>query len=145
MVTLVALEHKSAFRSIEAVAEEKQKLVEALPAHGLAVLNYNDARVVSMSSRTKARTVTFGKTGGDDVVSDARCERPEALSLTITHDRQAFEPPRLSLDRTSVYPWRPLSLAPISSGLRPPSLRLELPASRRCLRDVRYIALKTGR
>ena len=91
VVTLVALEHKSAFRSIEAVAEEKQKLVEALPAHGLAVLNYDDARVVSMSSRTKARTVTFGKTGGDYVVSDARCERPEALSLTITHDRQAFE------------------------------------------------------
>lgn len=91
VVTLVALEHKSAFRSIEAVAEEKQRLVEALPAHGLAVLNYDDARVVSMSSRTKARTVTFGKSGGDYVVSDVRCERPEALSLTITHDRQAFE------------------------------------------------------
>ncbi len=91
VVTLVALEHKSAFRSIEAVAEEKQKLVEALPADGLAVLNYDDARVAAMSSRTRARTVTFGKTGGDYVVSDVRCERPEALSLTITHKGEAFE------------------------------------------------------
>lgn len=91
VVTLVALEHKSAFRSIEAVAEEKQKLIEALPADGLAVLNHDDERVACMSSRTRARTVTFGKAGGDYVVSNVRCERPEALSLTITHGGEAFD------------------------------------------------------
>ena len=63
VVTLVALEHKSTFRSIEAVAEEKGKLVEMLPANGLAVLNYDDPRVAAMARRSKARTVTFGRTG----------------------------------------------------------------------------------
>ena len=91
VVTLVALEHKSAFRSIEAVAEEKGKLVEALPAAGLAILNYDDPRVAPMARRTKARSVTFGQTGGDYVISNVRCEKPGELRLSITHDGKAFE------------------------------------------------------
>ena len=67
VVTLVALEHKSTFRSIDAVVEEKGKLVEVLPANGLAVLNYDDPRVAAMAQRTKARSVTFGRRGGDYV------------------------------------------------------------------------------
>ncbi|MGB6347993.1 MAG: Mur ligase family protein [Methyloceanibacter sp.] len=91
VVTLVALEHKSAFRTCEAVAEEKQRLVEALPASGLAILNYDDPRVAAMAERTKARTVTFGQTGGEYVVSNVRCPSPGELRLTITHHDQAFE------------------------------------------------------
>jgi UDP-N-acetylmuramoyl-tripeptide--D-alanyl-D-alanine ligase len=91
VVTLVALEHKSAFRTCEAVAEEKRKLVEALPASGLAVLNYDDPRVAAMAERTKARTVTFGQTGGEYVVSNVHCEAPGELSVTITHHGQAFD------------------------------------------------------
>jgi UDP-N-acetylmuramoyl-tripeptide--D-alanyl-D-alanine ligase len=91
VVTLVALEHKSAFRTVERVAEEKRSLVEALPANGLAILNYDDLRVAAMAERTKARTVTFGQTGGDYVVSNVRCPAPGELSLTITNRDQAFE------------------------------------------------------
>ncbi len=91
VVTLVALEHKSAFRTCEAVAEEKRKLVEALPASGLAILNHDDPRVAAMAERTKARTVTFGQTGGTYVVSNIRCQTPETLGLTITHRDHAFE------------------------------------------------------
>ncbi|MGB6388188.1 MAG: Mur ligase family protein, partial [Methyloceanibacter sp.] len=91
VVTLVALEHKSAFRTCEAVAEEKQRLVEALPASGLAILNYDDPRVAAMAERTKARTVTFGQTGGEYVVSNVRCPSPGELRLTITHHDQAFD------------------------------------------------------
>lgn len=91
IVTLVALEHKSAFRKIEAIAKEKQKLVEALPANGLAVLNYDDPRVVGMAKHSKARVVMFGQTGGDYVVSKIHCRAPEELRLTITYRGQAFE------------------------------------------------------
>ena len=91
VVTLVALEHKSAFRTCEAVAEEKQRLVEALPASGLAILNHDDPRVAAMAERTKARTVTFGQTGGAYVVSNVHCQAPGKLGLTITHHDQAFE------------------------------------------------------
>jgi UDP-N-acetylmuramoyl-tripeptide--D-alanyl-D-alanine ligase len=91
VVTLVAFEHKSAFDSVEAVAQEKQRLVEALPAGGLAVLNYDDPRVSRMAQCTKARVVTFGQTGGDYVVSDACCEVPGKLRLTITHQSNRFD------------------------------------------------------
>ena len=91
VVTLVALEHKSTFRSIEAVAEEKGKLVEMLPANGLAVLNHDDPRVAAMARRSKARTVTFGRTGGDYVVSNLRCQAPGELRMTISRGGEAFE------------------------------------------------------
>ena len=91
VVTMVALEHKSAFRTVEAVAEEKGKLVEVLPASGLAVLNHDDPRVLAMSQRTKARSVTFGRTGGDYVMSNVRCETPGNLRLAITHAGEAVE------------------------------------------------------
>jgi UDP-N-acetylmuramoyl-tripeptide--D-alanyl-D-alanine ligase len=91
VVTLVALEHKSAFRTVEGVVEEKRRLVEALPAEGLAILNHDDLRVAAMAERTKARTVTFGQTGGEYVVSNVRCPAPGELGLTITNRDQAFE------------------------------------------------------
>jgi UDP-N-acetylmuramoyl-tripeptide--D-alanyl-D-alanine ligase len=91
VVTLVRLEHKSAFRSIEAVMQEKAKLVEVLPANGLAILNGDDPRVACMAERTKARVVTFGETGGDYLVTNVTCEAPESLRLTIAHRGQSFQ------------------------------------------------------
>ena len=91
VVTLVRLEHKSAFRSLDAVMEEKGRLVEELPANGIAVLNYDDPRVASMAERTKARTVTFGQTGGDYILANVSCAAPELLFLTIEHRGQSFE------------------------------------------------------
>jgi UDP-N-acetylmuramoyl-tripeptide--D-alanyl-D-alanine ligase len=44
-----------------------------------------------MAERTKARSVTFGRTGGEYVVSNVRCPAPEKLSLTITNQDKAFE------------------------------------------------------
>jgi UDP-N-acetylmuramoyl-tripeptide--D-alanyl-D-alanine ligase len=90
VVTLVRLEHKSAFRSLDAVMQEKGRLVEALPANGLAVLNHDDPRVACMAERTKARAVTFGQTGGDYVVTNVTCEALEALRLSIAHRGQSF-------------------------------------------------------
>ncbi len=60
VVTLVGLEHYSAFRSGEAIAEEKGELVAATNADGLVVLNADDPLVMGMAARAKARVVTFG-------------------------------------------------------------------------------------
>ena len=77
VVTLVALEHKSTFRSIDAVVEEKGKLVEVLPANGLAVLNCDDPRVAAMNSRLDCAYSVRGGVGpiagGDQCLS---CPRP---------------------------------------------------------------------
>jgi UDP-N-acetylmuramoyl-tripeptide--D-alanyl-D-alanine ligase len=108
VITLVGLEHKSAFGSIEAVAQEKQRLVEALPADGMAVLNYDDSRVSRMAQCTEARVVTFGHTGGHYVVSNAYCHAPGKLRLTITHQRDKVE---LNTRLTGVHNSVPLAAA----------------------------------
>ena len=63
IVTTVGSAHTSEFGSIEAVADGKGELIEALPAAGLAVLNADVALVAAMASRTGARVVTFGGSG----------------------------------------------------------------------------------
>jgi UDP-N-acetylmuramoyl-tripeptide--D-alanyl-D-alanine ligase len=91
VVTLVGLEHYSAFRTLDAVAEEKQKLIEALPKNGLAILNHDDPRVLAMASRTQARVVTFGSSGGDYQIVRTEASVPGALTVTIAHDGETFE------------------------------------------------------
>lgn len=59
--------HLERMGSLEAIAETKAELVEALPPDGVAVLNGDDPRVRSMSSRCRGRVVTYGRTAGNDV------------------------------------------------------------------------------
>lgn len=66
IVTTVGSVHTSEFGSIEAVAQGKGELVEALPAGidgGVAVLNADVALVAAMAERTAASVVTFGAAG----------------------------------------------------------------------------------
>lgn len=69
VVTLVAGAHLELFGSLDAVAQGKGELVEALPESGHAVLNADDKRVLAMRSRTSARVITYGEHG------DVRAER----------------------------------------------------------------------
>jgi len=85
IVTLVGLEHYSAFRSKEAVAKEKGSLVEALPQNGLAILNKDDPRVVAMSNLTRARVVTFGKSEADYSQDELISTEPGRLAFTLNH------------------------------------------------------------
>ncbi|MGI9520363.1 MAG: glutamate ligase domain-containing protein, partial [Hyphomicrobiaceae bacterium] len=68
-----------------------QTLVEALPSDGLAILNYDDSRVLSMAARTKARVKTFGRTGGDYIISNLRADNPAGLTLSISHDNETID------------------------------------------------------
>jgi UDP-N-acetylmuramyl pentapeptide synthase len=70
VVTNVGGDHRSAFRSLEATAKEKGKLVAALPPNGLAVLNADDPLVLAMQARSKARVITYGLAESADVRAD---------------------------------------------------------------------------
>ncbi len=59
--------HIEFYADAEAVAKEKGKLVEALPAGGWAILNADDPLVIEMRERTRARIKTFGFEAGADV------------------------------------------------------------------------------
>jgi UDP-N-acetylmuramoyl-tripeptide--D-alanyl-D-alanine ligase len=84
VVTCVGIDHRSAFRTLDAVAEEKGKLVARLPADGLAVLNADDPLVIAMAARTAARVVTFGTSVGAEVRAvDARGTWPDRLTFEL--------------------------------------------------------------
>lgn len=120
IVTLVAAEHYKAFRGEAAVAEEKGKLVAALPREGFAVLNGDDHRVLGMADRTKARIVRFGQSPD--------CEyRFRILDVTLTEGLTlALETPagELTLSTTA----RAGFLAPCIAGAAAAALELGVPS-----------------
>jgi alanine racemase len=67
--------HLAYLGSLEAIAEEKGRLVEALPRDGTAVLNHDDPRVLAMRERTRANVITYGVNPDADLVaSDIRLD-----------------------------------------------------------------------
>jgi alanine racemase len=86
VVTSVDETHLAYLGSLEAIALEKGRLVEALPSAshgGTCVLNYDDPRVRSMASRTQARVVTYGLDPDADLVAGAVEASPDGLSFTV--------------------------------------------------------------
>ena len=65
VVTTVGAAHTELFGTVEAVAEAKGELVEALDPSGTAVLNADNSLVAAMAGRTEARVLTFGRLGGE--------------------------------------------------------------------------------
>ena len=56
----VGLAHAGEFGGIEATENIKAELVEELAPSGIALLNFDDERVMNMATRTKAKALTFG-------------------------------------------------------------------------------------
>jgi alanine racemase len=83
VVTAVNHTHLAYLGSLEAIAQEKGRLVETLPADGVAVLNYDDPRVRAMQERTCAHVVTYGLSPDADIVaSDLRLDS-EGLQFVV--------------------------------------------------------------
>jgi UDP-N-acetylmuramyl pentapeptide synthase len=113
VVTTVGLEHYKAFRTREAVATEKVKLVEALPPEGVAILNADDPLVAAMAARCRGRVSTFGLHAGADVRgSEVSAAWPDRLSLTA-HACGATVPVRTRLCGAH---WAPCVLAALATG-----------------------------
>ncbi len=67
VVTLIAPVHLERAGSMEAIVNAKAELVEALPPDGVAILNMDDERVMSLAQRTAARVMTYGLNPAADV------------------------------------------------------------------------------
>ena len=67
VLTRVEGVHLEMFGTLDDVAQAKGELVEALPQHGLAILNADHEIVAAMDSRTQARVLTYGLAAGADV------------------------------------------------------------------------------
>lgn len=84
VITTIGLDHYRNFRSREAVAAEKGRLVERLPSTGLAVLNADDPLILSMQDRSAARVLTFGRSAAADIrLLSCEGRFPDRLRLVI--------------------------------------------------------------
>ena len=100
IVTNIGTAHLGEFGGYEATTQGKGELVEALPPTGLAVLNADDERVLSMRTRTRANVVLFGLSQDADIrASDVTVDErghahftlhtPEGSGLFVAADRRA--------------------------------------------------------
>jgi UDP-N-acetylmuramoyl-tripeptide--D-alanyl-D-alanine ligase len=78
IVTNVGPSHMERLGSLDAIADAKAELVEALPEDGVAILNADDPRVAAMADRTQANVLTFGL--GE--TADVRAEEVESHGLS---------------------------------------------------------------
>jgi Alr-MurF fusion protein len=86
IVTAVNETHLAYLGSLEAIAAEKGRLVEALPPAqegGVAILNHDDPRVRAMAGRTQARTITYGLHPDADLVAGNVRADEEGVSFTV--------------------------------------------------------------
>jgi UDP-N-acetylmuramoyl-tripeptide--D-alanyl-D-alanine ligase len=122
VVTAIGGDHRKAVGgSLARTAEEKGKLVEALPADGLMVLNADDPLVAPMARlRPDVRAVFFGRSEKADLrLIDATGTWPDRLSL-----RLAYKGAEWSLDTRFVSPVNALAamaatLAALELGVSP--------------------------
>jgi UDP-N-acetylmuramyl pentapeptide synthase len=94
VVTLIGRDHYSAFKSLEATAAEKERLVLALSPQGTAVLNIDDPLVRSMGERCNRRIIWFGEGAGATLrLREARSRWPAPLTLLFDYQGKTYEVP----------------------------------------------------
>jgi UDP-N-acetylmuramyl pentapeptide synthase len=92
VITNVGGDHRTAFRTLDATATEKGKLVAAVPIEGLAVLNADDPRVMAMAGSCHGRVLTYGLTPDAAVRAESVTSSwPDRLSFIAIHGEQRVE------------------------------------------------------
>jgi UDP-N-acetylmuramoyl-tripeptide--D-alanyl-D-alanine ligase len=84
VVTNIHPVHLERMGTIEAIAETKAELVEAIPEDGWAILNGDDPRVRAMADRCRGRVLFFGLQPDNDVrATDVESEGLEGTSFWL--------------------------------------------------------------
>ncbi len=114
VVTHIGSDHFSAFKSRDAIAEEKGKLIKSLPIDGVAILNADDPRVLAMQSLFAGRTVTYGLANHALLRGDAvQSVWPNRLSLTATWQGESVH---VKTQLCGAH-WAPAVLAALATGV----------------------------
>lgn len=113
IVTNVGPSHLERLGSIEAIANAKAELPEALPADGWCILNADDPRVLAMRERTRARVFTYGTDPTADLWADGIASHGlSGISFTAHSGDERLDLRLPLIGHHSVY----LALAAISAG-----------------------------
>ena len=114
VVTSIGADHFTAFKSRDAIAQEKGKLIRALPAEGIAILNADDPRVLAMQADCSGRTVTYGLSPDALLRGDAVHSRwPQRLRLDVHWQGQSVH---VQTKLCGVH-WAPSVLAAVATGV----------------------------
>ena len=90
IVTAVSAAHTETLGSVENIALEKGRLVEALPPDGWAVLNGDDPLVRDMAQRTRAQVIHYGL-GPGERDRDTNITRLWADGIAVSGEGTAFD------------------------------------------------------
>lgn len=88
VLTTIQKDHFRAFkgRGLDGIAEEKAKLIAAVPKDGTAVLNIDDPRVREIGKQCKGKIIWIGKDKNATLrLLDASSRYPESLTLNIEY------------------------------------------------------------
>jgi UDP-N-acetylmuramoyl-tripeptide--D-alanyl-D-alanine ligase len=84
VVTNIHPVHLERMGTLEAIAETKAELVDAIPEEGWAILNGDDPRVRAMADRCRGRVLFYGLEPGNDVrATDVESEGLEGTSFSL--------------------------------------------------------------
>ena len=119
IVTNIGTVHAERAGSIEAIAEGKSELVQALPPtpEGVAILNYDDERVLAMAAKTSARVFTYGLCPQADLWADqVESMGLEGIRCRIHYKEEEFYVTAPLIGRHSVYTMLRSAAAALSLG-----------------------------
>ncbi|NMC16500.1 MAG: UDP-N-acetylmuramoyl-tripeptide--D-alanyl-D-alanine ligase [Chloroflexi bacterium] len=119
IVTNIGTVHAERAGSIEAIAEGKSELVQALPPapEGVAILNYDDERVLAMAAKTSARVFTYGLCPQADLWADEiESMGLEGIRCHIHYKDEEFYVTAPLIGRHSVYTMLRSAAAALSLG-----------------------------
>ena len=119
IVTNIGTVHAERAGSIEAIAEGKSELVQALPPapEGVAILNYDDERVLAMAAKTSARVFTYGLCPQADLWADqVESMGLEGIRCRIHYQGEDFYVTAPLIGRHSVYTMLRSAAAALSLG-----------------------------
>jgi UDP-N-acetylmuramoyl-tripeptide--D-alanyl-D-alanine ligase len=136
VVTNIHPVHLERMGTIEAIAETKAELVDAIPEDGWAVLNGDDPRVRAMAGRCRGRVLFYGLESGNDVrATDVESEGLEgtSFSLHIGEESNRVKVPligghavELALAAIAVGRAKGMDLADMLLGLAEPGVQVRL-------------------
>lgn len=119
VVTMIGPVHMERLGSLEAIVAAKRELVAALPDDGVAVLNLDDPRVMSMADYTRARIFTYGLDSAADVWADGiESMGLDGVRFTFHHGGEALTARVPLIGRHSVHTALRAAAVGLIEGLR---------------------------
>lgn len=136
VVTNVYPVHLERMGTLEAIAETKAELVDAIPETGVVVLNGDDRRVRAMAERTSARVITYGLEEGNDIRAEAVTTdgwKGTSFRVTIEGDQNYVKVPfigahgvQIALVALAVGYSFGMHISEMITGLQDPSIQVRL-------------------